>query len=1767
MIKVKMSKIGHKLKSVLLIAMAGITGMMAIQSVASSGKAFATASQTLSTKESLNSPVLNNQFNDESWNPWEMVCWGVFLSNFCQIGVDDYESAFSTTANYGSKGAGYQALMFSTGNDATNSETIKNLLDYAVNARQKAGTKNIYIGKDENGKQSRIENGEPIKVSIANYDSSQYQQATIKDILPNDIKIKVGYYPYTRDYVDSGTLNTFYVDNNGLLEVFDLLDSWDTQIMGALIGKMGNSKYEEQLLSSIDWAYENSAPLLWDCFGNICFKNESGKIVVLIPACNNQHLTVNPKINLLTSLVMNGGTGMNSYTAEDLVNYAAMDNFDWHAFSDRFGHWGTSDNQNNGEAGHNAVGLAMSSSLNGKGVLFYDTDSIAWMNRSNYTYGGVLGTLFKCDGNATTGSTYPLKIGVIGSSAITDDIAKKHTDGTKGSYGVISLSNASSTIADQCASTSTKDQEVLSYYRDFSDTNKIELFSDEPVYVAVGIGPGYNEGGDETYGYLPRKFMNYVGQRYNGKLNENTASEMTIDEYRSLIDGIEHTGVIYNNGHRDNTGKTFHSQLLVKDTNMQDVYKDFIWANQNLYTITGRLNLMKSSTVTEGGTLLSRTTHNVYNLGVNTLNKVFHAVPLGLTQYTAWVTDLTNKNPSIKYLNENFSLSGLNGGKKLKIEKQKKSGAWLTGVFGTNYGKFPSRVIKTWGMSDKMVAISNYLNLTDGTDFSASASMIYLSYLDYYELVTDTDKFGDKSKSSAFNEKLFNWAPDVLPDNISDLVSAVSEEDMEKDILRLAYLSLAQTEEGRQYRNKMMMQGINDFVYEQYCRIVYGTSGVENAVTSKSNASFLRVHTLDENFLTSTVLEKYAEIAIWLLGFLVIFTVVVGILRGKKFSWYLVTTLMVLNAILILPSIGDILPYASNRVIQSMFSDKMTFWSMSELINNYSSEKNFTSKSGSKAYADSLTDEEIQAVMSVVDSLDSLQLDRSLMIKQDISNKMLNVGTQTSDKLQQYQSTRWILPLVMQQYSAESETPERIYDYVYVNLSDTISDSSNIYWFNYPDGKTGVKTVAAMSDWGENFSYFRNNIATLKSYNGNFASFENRMPSTVNDPANVNTESDKTSYRSYNYWRPNVSSTEGTYNLYYIANNNSTIGEISLKGIKDIATKLGDDWDGFQSDECIDEVVKMHNDQKSNFEAMQKYIETTASKYNRNDGATMRGVYGYLDATESPLTYFYTLVQSYFNYDASYAYIVKSLQGGFEKPYDDNGNQIEDAEADLRVSITNQLRTGYVVDALNLEDMFKYMIPYMYEMTIVSGGNTGTDGVLKEAKIGDDLEVYKDTNASWLFRSNWAIKIIENPDYCKDTEIGVSRDANGKVTKATIKNAALPSEYERVGREMVFSEAQQKKLGLKDEDLSICELECIRINKEVARKWVYLLNYVGTDGINREILLRQMAIDANLIFNSNISSPSIVNTKFEMFPSTLDLRTISFDSIMKMLCLNMTKDTSYLYGDTMKVLIEDSDMITSILLLICAFLCCYGVGFLRDATIAIIFYSSVIHIIRDIASSNKQKLKVTMGTLVSTIVVTIATIIYYGIIHMMVALTSTEEVLNANTVVMKAGNPVWLFLIVIILSLAYMVGCAWFSWKAITYAPQEIAEIAASLSADARDKVSGQMNKVKDSLGNVGLNMDKNSKDLSKAIRDKSESDKESLDRIYKNVEKSYDKEKRRNEVNPMNDDSNKGLTQVEKDNISEINKEIEKGRGQSNMNSGQSNNSGQKQNSVNQGK
>lgn len=96
--------------------------------------------QWLGTNKALGSPLLEDNFNADDWNKWELICFGVFLSNFTEPLIDDYKSAFGTGYG-GSEGAGAKALAFDSGNRKTSLESI---LAYAVKMQQ-AYTREIYF--------------------------------------------------------------------------------------------------------------------------------------------------------------------------------------------------------------------------------------------------------------------------------------------------------------------------------------------------------------------------------------------------------------------------------------------------------------------------------------------------------------------------------------------------------------------------------------------------------------------------------------------------------------------------------------------------------------------------------------------------------------------------------------------------------------------------------------------------------------------------------------------------------------------------------------------------------------------------------------------------------------------------------------------------------------------------------------------------------------------------------------------------------------------------------------------------------------------------------------------------------------------------------------------------------------------------------------------------------------------------------------------------------------------------------------------------------------------------------------------------------------------------------------------------------------------------------------------------------------------------------------------------------------------------------------
>ena len=336
-----------------------------------------------------------------------------------------------------------------------------------------------------------------------------------------------------------------------------------------------------------------------------------------------------------------------------------------------------------------------------------------------------------------------------------------------------------------------------------------------------------------------------------------------------------------------------------------------------------------------------------------------------------------------------------------------------------------------------------------------------------------------------------------------------------------------------------------------------------------------------------------------------------------------------------------------------------------------------------------------------------------------------------------------------------------------------------------------------------------------------------------------------------------------------------------------------------------------------------------------------------------------------------------------------------------------------------MQNIFANEVPYLYSLMTITGGMDGNSGVLVDNE-GEPLkleeyELYKGNNQSWLFRSNWAIKLMENSEYTSE-EVVRDRDGN----KYTVLNPLLYTSYPS-NRPMICSEAQKIAYGLKDNDLSSVELKCIKVNNAVCDDWTLLINYAGTDGVTKEVLIREMALLATMEFNKEFSPKAIIGNEYKLYPQSVDLRNISFDSIMKMLALNSSKDASYIYGNTMNAVLNNSDIIMAILLLIDAVACAYVVPFFRMILMALIFYLGFIALFRSVLGDNKYKFKVSLGQVTSNMIFLVITVLYYTVFVVLTSIVSTDEVLSVGYIQGKTGSFFGTLIIVLVACLVYII--------------------------------------------------------------------------------------------------------------------------------------------------
>lgn len=1540
---------------------------MLVVNIVSPLSAFAALSysEQSGTNQALGSPLLNDNFNYESWNKWEMMTFGVFLSNFTNPLVDSYKTAF-TVNNKGSEGAGKKALEFGSGSDSVGNKALASMLDYSVKNQSAGSGKPIQaIYTHINGqlttegapKQATI-----IDLLISTGDSVNQQWdwdigsrltklgPTVDDlykdalmnmgtgeILPLSID---GYVIYV---LQKASLCRLVVagDSQGQQEtIFDWQNGWDAQMMGAWMVKVQEGEYSSKAQKNLNAMIAAETPLFMDNFGNICGALD-GENIVIIPSAANAHIYNEPKYNLLNSIILSESyTDASASSLNKSVEAYKYLPADYKA----------------GRALKKQGGLE-----SGDVVVYFDTDyalfDIVAKNRSKVidmslsletaklNWGSQLIRLLNSRLDTNSGSnTLGLRIDVIGGEKRGSFFRIADSEMLRLSEDVMRASN----ILVNCYPVPAGKDMLASITTEKGDA---PLFGNS-VYVPVNCWSD-----SDKYNTAIRSLTNSTFKYLDGS-NPAVNSKIALENATAL------------------------KGEMMKRSTFAEV-ASWMWYSDPVITNA-------DGSKTTGNTKVSKLVKNaMFGAWSNYMSMPSNAAEI-LSGASLTFGELEKKKIEFKtgtgWLNDK-SIS-----KAADNAESRRAGV--------------ERVLKIYPKNDTMQTAMNVLGVREGTEFAIWTPRVYLSYLKWFGILDGTNDF---------NKHLFSESSDLLNKKAEDLFSGtfLTKEEKEAEVLNYTYLMLHPSE-GREYRSEMMMNWFTDWIYKTYQNIVYGNS-VDSYNTSantgtRSAAGFLHMDTYEDNFMTSWFMQGYTKYAVAIIGVMLLAIMIVGLLNQKTFAWFIVAIILMVNIVLVTPMVGEMTPYVANNAVQSLFGNKMTYWAMAESITNSKLEKEMAENNGSNESGLTVTD--------YVRMLNVVYLDRSIMLRADISKKVTEDSTGIISEIQSLNSARWLLPTLIRQFSASDGSA----DYVYQPIGDIYDNVSNMYWVYKPDDRLNVATTNAATVEIDEDSVPDLTLDYKQSVYEGYKSTASEV--TVNPD-----ETEESKFLTYPY--NSVSRIKDDENVPHA-------GFYLIPGLE--IPKYTGDWTEYATNPGVDETV---------FRQKAIEMEQEASSYDpARKGAMVN--FGFLWTTENPMHYFYQVVKDTFGSSKTLASFSGDLQGYYA---------VSSVSGDEeRHSFMHYRDTGDIRDIMDLEELFTNVIPYMYSVQLIAGGTEGDNGVLGNTKMSN-YELYKDNNKAWLFRSNWVSKLVEDKDLSRPTTV---RDSAGTTYK--VANPMIAADYPEA-RPMIFSEAELNDKGLTDADLSLVELKILKVNKAVERSWTMLINYVNTPDITTEVFYRQMATNALLEFNKEFSPDRMINGSKALYPTSLDLRSISFDSVMKMLMINATRDSSYIYGDTMKQVIANSDVFSAILMLLSAFFCSFLIPFVRNIVLGLIFYLGLWAVVCNILAGGITKLKITTAYAINNAVYLAATLLYYAVYAMLINTSTADSVLSLGNIVVNAGPPTWQFFIILGSSIAYI----FISVKLISFTVKNYRdlgfEVYASWGNMLANKLSNGMNGIKEKLG------------------------------------------------------------------------------------------------------
>ena len=900
------------------------------------------------------------------------------------------------------------------------------------------------------------------------------------------------------------------------------------------------------------------------------------------------------------------------------------------------------------------------------------------------------------------------------------------------------------------------------------------------------------------------------------------------------------------------------------------------------------------------------------------------------------------------------------------------------------------RTAALYGFNSSAITASNVLNAVEGTEFASYTPMIYLSYLQFY---------GVKDKSSLFNPDIFNG--DIMARKGADISKgAVLTPEAKKELMENYMFNLLDPDSGAEYRTKLVNNFMTEFLYDNYKKIVYGDTDdyIASSISSSGDEGFLRVNTINENMFIGGLAKAYVKNFLVIFALLLLVSFVMTLFSGHGILRIIGVTISFGVLMALSPTLLDITPAICNRFVQDLFADNMTYWAVAESID--SDRIDMTT--------DTKNDKEVNTFIRM---LNLSQYDKTIMIKNDISKKVVETipGVDMAN-IQRMRTTRWLFPMLMRQISANNGSA----DYVSVPLVDQYRNMHNLYWLYRSNDKIKLDlsnnttySAKLANDLGVGIVSGVSNSADILDLAG--------KQSVFGGYTSTKGESGKLDYHAIN--RFNGEETDNLHTSFYLMNFGTKLTVPNPSDFSEVASGIQEtglnrtNWNkyasyivtnGASSLGFMSNLASITNDD----------ILPNLGKYNSYN-EPVYNYYGFLWMTENPMPYFYINVKDTFNSDMSLGKLVYELQGYNSDILNDDGTvKVSKARHTFMRDDTN----GEIRDFMDMEEFFTNVLPYMYNVQILAGGDGNNNGAFGDAEIGNVYPYYAKNKKSWLFRSNWVTKIEEGDAYNKKDRIGYI-GSDGKKAFAEITGSLHPSNYSKY-RPMIFSESQMVEAGLDKGDLSYTENQILKFNKDVEKEWTLLINYANSKGMKADTIYRQMALSATLKFSKYFSTSSAIASR-TLYPNTLDLRNMSFDAVMKLVYMAATKNASVIYKDTMQVVIENGDIFGGIMLLLDAIMCSKLIPIVRDFGLAFVTLLLIFKVILDVILQQNSKNKYMLGALLIYIKCAIFTLMFYLVFKFIMIASSPNQVLSSSGLTSEGHNAWWYNLIIFFGCLGY----------------------------------------------------------------------------------------------------------------------------------------------------